>query len=260
MIHHEVLTTEKVRLRYRVVGSGARFLAWLVDAALLVGLFVAGALVAGALEPGRAGLGQGIFALWLFGLQWGYFFLFEWLWQGRTLGKYCVGLRVIDSGGRGIGWMQSAIRNVLRVVDALPLPFPLWCGLAGFGVAASNREGRRLGDLAAGTLVVYVDERRRPVRALQEAAEALDRGRALLLRQRLTSLSREQKETILDLCLRRDQLRWAERARLFQMVTNFTRTHLELAPEEHESSEKFVLRLGAILGDWAGEGRERRAL
>jgi uncharacterized RDD family membrane protein YckC len=256
MIRHEVLTTEKVPFRYRVAGPGARFLAWMVDAALLGGLFLAGALMGLTLEARREGLGMALIALWVFGLQWGYFLLFEWLWQGQTLGKYFVGLRVIDSGGRSIGLMQSAIRNILRVVDALPLPLPLWCGLAGFGVAACNRESRRLGDLAAGTLVVYLERRRRPVRALQEAAEALDRGRLFLLRQRLTSLSREQKETILELCLRRDQLRWTERARLFQAVATHATAHLELDPEEYESPEKFVLRLGAVLGDWAAETRE----
>jgi uncharacterized RDD family membrane protein YckC len=256
MIRHEVLTTEKVPFRYRVAGPGARFLAWLIDAAILAGLFLAGVLMGTALEAGREGLGMALMALWVFGLQWGYFLLFEWLWQGQTLGKFLIGLRVIDSGGRSIGFLQSAIRNVLRVVDALPVPMPLWCGLAGFAVAACNRESRRLGDLAAGTLVVYLERRWRPVRALQEAAEALDRSRLSLLRQRLTSLSREQKESILDLSLRRDQLRWNERARLFQAVANFTQARLELEPEEYESPEKFVLRLGAVLGDWAAEMRE----
>ena len=67
------------------------------------------------------------------------------------------------------------------------------------------------------------------------------------LRQRLEQLSRPQKQTLLDLCLRRDQLRIRERARLFTAVTEYFRGSLDLAPNEHQSPEKFVLQLAAAL-------------
>ena len=75
------------------------------------------------------------------------------------------------------------------------------------------------------------------------------------MRQRLEQLSRKQKETILDVCLRRDQLRVRERARLFAAVTDYLRERLDLAPQEHQSDEKFVLQLAAALGaDLHGPG------
>ena len=67
------------------------------------------------------------------------------------------------------------------------------------------------------------------------------------LRQRLEQLTRPQKETLLDLCLRRDQLRVRDAARLFAAVTEYFRQHLDLAPEEHQSPEKFVLQIAAAL-------------
>jgi uncharacterized RDD family membrane protein YckC len=259
MIRHAVVTAEKVPLSYRVAGLGSRFLAWLADAGALLVLLFAGNLFAGVLELGRQGVGGAVFLLWMFGLLWGYFLLFEWLWQGQTPGKRLLGIRVVQWSGTGINFYQAAVRNVLRVVDGLPLLPPLSlpaCGLVGFAAAACNRENRRLGDLAAGTLVVHVERRQKPVRALQEAGLGADRARLQLWRQRLGQLSREQKQTLLDLCLRRDQLRVAERARLFQAAAGFFQSRLDLAPEAYESPEKFVLQLAAVLGERAGEGRK----
>jgi hypothetical protein len=145
------------------------------------------------------------------------------------------------------------VRTILRVADALPLPHPACVGLLGFAVAACNRENRRLGDLAAGTLVVHVERRPRPIRALHDTPAAAEPVRLGLLRQRLTQLDRVQKQAVLDLCLRRDQLRLAERVRLFQTTAGYLQDQLDVEAEAYESPEKFVLRLAAVLGERAGE-------
>jgi uncharacterized RDD family membrane protein YckC len=254
MIFHEIVSTEKVPFRFRVAGLGSRFLAWLVDGAALLALFFAGALVSSVLAIGREGVGMAVMALWVFVLMWGYFLLFEWLWHGQTLGKRLLGIRVIQWDGTEINFVQAAVRSILRFADALPLPLPVLCGFVGFAAAACNRENRRLGDLAAGTLVVHVERGQKPIRALQDARAAADRARLTLWRQRLAQLDREQKQTLLDLCLRRDQLRVGERARLFQAAAGFFQSRLDLAPEAYESPEKFVLQLAAVLGERPGEG------
>lgn len=80
----------------------------------------------------------------------GYFFLFEALWS-RTPGKYFQGLVVVGADGRRCGWSAALVRTLLRVLEANPL---LFGGVpAGVAVLASKRN-QRLGDLAAGTLVV----------------------------------------------------------------------------------------------------------
>jgi uncharacterized RDD family membrane protein YckC len=244
MIRHEVVTTEKVPFSYRVAGMGSRFLAWLIDVAFIGVLAVAGIVSGTVIDLGRMGLGSALILLWIFVLRWGYFLVFEWLWQGQTPGKRLMGIRVIHWRGTGISFYESAVRNLVRVVDAMPFFYGL-----GFAIAACNRERLRLGDLAAGTLVVHVERGAKPIRAVQDARTEADRARLGLLRQRLSQLSREQKQTLLDLCLRRDQLRVAERAQLFTSAARFVQQRFDLAPEEYESDEKFILQLAAVLGE-----------
>ncbi|HWG41217.1 MAG TPA: RDD family protein [Gemmataceae bacterium] len=253
MILHEVLTTEKVPFTYRVAGLGSRFLAWLIDALAIMILMLMGGAVGVILSLGRSGLGAAVMILWQFVVMWGYFILFEWLWHGQTPGKYLMGIRVIQWRGTAITFFQSTVRNLLRVADSLPIPLPLGPGLLGFIVAACNREQRRLGDLAGDTLVVHVERNVQPILLLHDAGSEADRQRIARLRQRLSQLDREQKQTLLDLCLRRDQLRVLERARLFQAAAQFFQNRLELAPDEYESAEKFVLQMAAVLGERPGE-------
>jgi uncharacterized RDD family membrane protein YckC len=245
MILHEVISTEKVPFTYRVAGVGSRFLAWLIDAALILLLILIGCCGSVTLDVGREGLGRAVFLLWLFGLVWGYFTLFEWLWGGQTPGKRILGIRVVQWQGTGVSFYQSAVRNILRVVDGLPLPFLLY-GL-GLVVAACNREGRRLGDLAAGTLVVHVERKAPPIRALADGAGP---GRVAdpAVRQRLAQLDRPQKQLLLDLCLRREQLGAADRARLFRTAAEYLQARFGLVADEYQSDEKFVLQVGAVLG------------
>lgn len=253
MILHRVLTTEKVPFSYRVAGLGSRFLAWLIDLMWILLLDVMGLFFSALLMAGKPGLGGAIFYLWNFAVMWGYFFLFEWLWNGQTPGKAFLGIRVISWRGTAMNFYEAATRNLLRIVDTLPIPLPLGPGLLGFLVAACNREQRRLGDLAADTLVVHVEKKSHPILALPDARGEVERQRLALLKQRLNQLNREQKQTLLDLCLRRDQLRVKERARLFQSAARFCEQRLKLSPDEYESAEKFVLQMAAVLGERPGE-------
>jgi uncharacterized RDD family membrane protein YckC len=241
MLLHEVLTTEKVPFTYRVAGVGSRFLAWTVDGALLVVLGFVGVMLGNVLERGRQGTGMAVIMLWIFALRWTYFLLFEWLWQGQTPGKRLLGIRVIQVRGSSISFYPAVVRNLLRVVDGLPFFYAL-----GFAVAACDRTQRRLGDLAAGTLVVQVERKSRPLQTLSEGSAA---GlRLSMVRQRLAQLGRPQKQTLIDLCLRRDQLSVQDRARLFHVVAEFFQERHGLLAEEFQSDEKFVCQLVTVLG------------
>lgn len=246
---HQVISAEKVPIVYRVAGLGSRFLAWLIDFALLLFAFLAVIQIALVYEMLREGFGIAFGAVATFVVQWGYFVLWEWLWYGQTPGKRVVGIRVIDWQGSSISFGQAATRNILRVADGLPLVvpdlMPVLYGV-GFLVAACNREQRRLGDLAADTLVVFVEERTQPLAALREQI-GVAIPQVQMLRQRLEQLSMAQKQVVLDLCLRRDQLRVRERTRLFAAVAEYFRQHLDLGPEEMQSEEKFVLQMAAVL-------------
>jgi len=88
--------------------------------------------------------------LFLFCLYWGYFAIFEIVWQGQTPGKRVANIRVIRDDGRPIDATAAVLRNLVRVVDLLP-------GMYGLGVIVMllNRNSRRLGDFVAGTVVVH---------------------------------------------------------------------------------------------------------
>ncbi|MGY6518153.1 MAG: RDD family protein [Lysobacteraceae bacterium] len=146
-----VETPEGVALYLEPAGVVPRGLAWLIDLAIRLSAYMVFAMVFAAL--GAAGIG--LFLLALFALLWLYPVLFEVLWNGQTPGKRMMGLRVVAADGVPVGWVASAARNLLRTVDMLPLFY-------GAGVVTSLIDGRcrRLGDLAAGTLVVHVPPQR----------------------------------------------------------------------------------------------------
>ncbi|ACV49174.1 MULTISPECIES: RDD family protein [Halomicrobium] len=137
----------------RKAGIGSRFLAFLLDS-LLVG-FVAGILVSVPIFALGFGSDSGavfglmaVLQLVSVALVVGYFFVFEAVY-GYTLGKYVLGIVVTRDDGSPIGWSESIIRNILRIVDALPTLY-----LLGAILIFATDDEQRLGDIAANTVVV----------------------------------------------------------------------------------------------------------
>ncbi|MEI7771203.1 MAG: RDD family protein [Chloroflexales bacterium] len=149
-----VETPEIVDLAYDVAGLGSRCLAATIDTllilALLGGLGTVLFLVVGQIVGDAVGsLVLAAWALLSFGALWGYYLIFELIWGGQTPGKRLLGLRAVREGGRPITPAASAVRNLVRIVDLLPFGYGL-----GAVVMFADPRSRRLGDLAAGTLVV----------------------------------------------------------------------------------------------------------
>lgn len=153
-----VETPERVALTLDVAGLGTRALSYLVDLFILFLFWVVVVLgisvaKAGGLSTddfyGLAAVMQAllIFAVW--GVQWGYWVLFETLWAGRSPGKRLVHIRVVRTDGSPIGFTEAALRNLARLVDFLPVLYTV-----GMVTMVIDRRGRRVGDLVAGTLVV----------------------------------------------------------------------------------------------------------
>jgi uncharacterized RDD family membrane protein YckC len=241
-MQHEIVTSEKVPFTYQVAGLGSRLLANLIDMGILILLALVGVMAGSILERFRPGLGTAIVMLWMFALMCGYFVLFEWLWLGQTPGKRLLGIRVLDWRGRPLTLGQAALRNLLRVVDILPGVYGV-----GFLAAMTNRESRRLGDLAADSLVVYLETTPRPLPRIIRMLSDEEKRREQLARQRVEQLTREQKQTILRVCQRRDQLRLRARAKLFDSIATYFREEKGIGPEPYESDERFVSRLAAAL-------------
>lgn len=151
--HLSIETPEQIELNYSVAGIGSRFYAAMLDTLLLTLIGgIGGFVVASAIRELDDIFGNWLAAiggLVVFALFWGYYMLFEVTMNGQSPGKRALGLRVIKEGGYPVGFADAAIRNLVRIIDFLPFCY-------GVGVIAMlmNKNWRRLGDLAAGTIVV----------------------------------------------------------------------------------------------------------
>lgn len=143
---YQVETPEGLHLEFALAGPIIRGVAWFIDALIRIGVVMAAFFVLAYL--GEMGLGLGLLIWFL--IEWFYPVLFEVFRHGATPGKSAMGLQVIQDDGTPVHWGPSLIRNLLRAADFLP-------ALYTFGVACMliDRQFRRFGDLAAGTLVVH---------------------------------------------------------------------------------------------------------
>jgi uncharacterized RDD family membrane protein YckC len=141
-------TPEGIALGLRIAGPVVRSCAWAIDMLIRAGLYLAIAIPFSFL----GGLGFGLSLVVFFLIEWFYPVFFE-LRQGATPGKKAMGLEVIQDNGTPVSWSASLLRNLLRAADFLPFLYA-----AGLASMLLNRNFQRLGDLAAGTLVVYRDK------------------------------------------------------------------------------------------------------
>ena len=165
-------TPEQVALEFPLAGVGSRFLAVAIDMLLqiaigaVVVLAVAGTWAVLRLE-GAGDWFAAVLVIAAFVLIYGYYALFEAFWHGQTPGKRLIGLRVLSVAGRPARIDQAIVRNLLRVVDQLP-------GVYAIGIVSmlATRRSQRLGDLAAGTVVVHEKQLAAPVMTVAPVAPA----------------------------------------------------------------------------------------
>ncbi len=222
-----ISTPDHVALEFELAGPGSRFSAYLLD--LLFSVLIMIGVVLIVLLSGTAGIrtlfhlvhgqsswivswGAALLIMMLFVIHWGYYVFFEALWHGATPGKKILGVRVIRQDGLPIGFREAALRNLLRVADMLPPP----CYLLGGLVAHFDPQGRRLGDMVAGTYVVmekFAMAGRRPLAAAWAAR--IETGHS---RQTLTlphgAISAQQIGLIEQFLVRRHQFTEDRRALL----------------------------------------------
>lgn len=154
-----VETPEHVVVEYPLAGPGSRYAALLLDLLVAGAVLAAGAAfllllwwvagrVPGLHETVPGGLVAAVWILWTFSVLWGWFFWFEAFRDGQTPGKRRLGLRAVMEGGFPLTVEAAAIRNLLRLVDVQGF------GVLGGLVMLLSPRGQRVGDLAAGTVVV----------------------------------------------------------------------------------------------------------
>jgi uncharacterized RDD family membrane protein YckC len=188
-----VATPEGIELTLRLAGPVPRAMAWAIRFAIIMAVGMV------ALQFGEAGMG--VMLLAAFFVEWLLPAWFEAVWRGQTPGKRAMGLTVLNDDGTPVRWPGALTRNLLRAVDFLPFFY-------GIGLAAMlvSRDFKRLGDLAAGTVVVYQAEKAAHEN-IPEAAPVsppvslnLEEQRAVLeLAERSPTLTRERLEELAEL-------------------------------------------------------------
>jgi uncharacterized RDD family membrane protein YckC len=165
-----VETPEQIGIDFEIAGVGSRMLAAIIDALVMSVLIIVATiaplvLIATAREAAETmaenvtkqdhvfrnvnALGLAVVFLSYFAVQWGYYIVAELLTDGRSPGKRALGLRVVRADGFPIGFAETIVRNLVRIVDIVP-------GVYGIGLLTmiAGRKTQRLGDVAAGTIVI----------------------------------------------------------------------------------------------------------
>jgi uncharacterized RDD family membrane protein YckC len=233
-----------------------RFLAWAIDAAVIVAAVSSLQKLMYLLAFISTDLAMASSILAYFLISIGYTIGCEWLWRGQTIGKRVLGLRVMDARGFKLHVSQIVIRNVLRFVDLLPMFY-----VVGGVSCALSRHSQRLGDIAANTVVV----RRQPIAIPDAAGQIGERYNSMLDYSQLAARLRyrakpEAVEIAVEALIRRDTLEPAARLRVFDELAAHFRSLVEF-PEEATSQitpEQYVRNCVEILLKPAASGRTAR--
>ncbi|MFV2039309.1 MAG: RDD family protein, partial [Acidimicrobiales bacterium] len=205
-----IVTPEAVVLEFETASVASRLLARLVDALVLwAGLFFAALLLSVvSTSPGSQTFAVVIAVVLVFVLVFGYWIALETLWRGKTVGKAALGLRVVTIEGAPVTFRHAAIRAIVGIIDFFLPPLG---PVAVVSVLASRRD-QRLGDLAAGTIVLRERSAGGPAIALTLSEPA---GRETLMASlRLSALSDGQYSVVRRFLLRAHTLDSGARARL----------------------------------------------
>jgi uncharacterized RDD family membrane protein YckC len=234
----QISTPEGIRFSLPIAGPVSRLLALIVDGACVAG---AGGMISTLLMPFgwiSADFVVAFNVLAFFVISTGYGMAAEWFWRGQTIGKRVMHLRVVDSSGLNLQPSQVVIRNLLRSVDAFPAMY-----LLGGLVVLFTSKGQRLGDLAAGTVVVHA--RRETLPDLEQLLVVRFnslREHPHLAARLAQRLSAAEAALGLRSLQRRDLLDSEARVKLFRELADHYRRRVDFpdATVEHLADERYV--------------------
>lgn len=229
MKEFSLISPEKVRLEFKLAGIGSRFAAAFVDGVFKTILVVFFVVVSCSLwGVGLSGWVDVLefeeyFSLWgalilliIFGIVYGYSIFFETIWNGQTPGKRLIKIRVVQGDGSPVTFMQVLVRNMLTIIDQLPFLYAV-----GMVAVLVTRRNQRLGDLAAGTVVLREKGGSAPPVIDYAVPEAEWAGSARLY---LHTITEAEFATLKQYLLRKDELRPEEASQLeHRLVAHFSK-------------------------------------
>jgi uncharacterized RDD family membrane protein YckC len=248
-------TSDHMRPQLHLAGIGTRFIAYLIDKLIQMGMLLGLTIITVLLLilTGKLGSVGEFLARLRESLGWwmvvptvvvyelvtkGYFILFEYLWNGLTPGKRSQEIRVIRKGGRPISFVAAVIRNILRAVDILGEIYPL-----GLVVMFIDSRNRRLGDLAAGTLVVREAEAKPSV--ICTPSEESDRADAEI-RNVALEMTIEDYDLVRKFLARRDSLDADYRQDLARQILERVSRRSVSIEEQSSDPEAFLEKLETL--------------
>ncbi len=229
-------TPEGVLLELRLAGPPARALAWFIDMIIRIAVYIITGMILGMTTPflGHTGVGIGFIAIFL--MEWFYPVVFEVLAKGQTVGKMVLGIRVLCDDGTPVSWSHSMVRSLLMFVDFMPVLYG-----AGLLSMLIQQDFKRLGDLAAGTLVVYA-EKRKPRRTnpnQEKRIESVQDTRELLP----VPLTPEEQQSLVAFAERTRELTTERAEELADILEPLTGQH----------GAKAVARICRLASSYAGD-------
>ena len=273
----DIETPELVTFSYTIAGVGSRVAAALIDYLLCLVLFIALLITLAFVGANRlvsfGGTSSEAWALAIvvlgqFFILWGYYVLWEGLADGQTPGKRYMRLRVVSDGGYSVSFAGSAIRNLVRILDMQPL-FTYGVGI---GSIVLTKQGKRLGDLAAGTLVVREQVVRESGIGNRESVErrGTTTAQPVAAAVRHARLNDDEYAVLERFIERRESLDPARRAvlatRLVERFSSALSGHPAVAGGpgdqlfELYTDERQARASGAVVGRETGAARERHAI
>ena len=168
----DIVTPENISFRYRVAGPFRRLPAFFIDLLLRIGVWFALSFLfamLGIFDFLSGALGIAFMLILIFIMEWLYGGLLETYWNGQTVGKRVMGIRVLSIDGQPINGLQAMMRNILRFADMMPLipyealfempsPIPIPTFLIGLVAPVMTKRFQRLGDIVCGTMVVIEEK------------------------------------------------------------------------------------------------------
>jgi uncharacterized RDD family membrane protein YckC len=240
-----IQTPEGCRFSLPLAGPITRFLAWLIDLLIVLAIITAASIALSIFGVILGDLAGVLLLLAAFGVWFGYGIVLEWFWNGQTVGKKILRLRVVDEHALRLTFSQVVIRNLLRMADMQPTLY-----LLGGIVCVLSRKLQRVGDMVAGTVVI-----RRPRVTLPDLVDVLG-NKYNSLRQSPHLAARLRQQTTgpeahlaLTALMRREGLDSSARIELFAGIAEHFRKIVEFPQEATEglSDEQYVRNVVEIL-------------
>jgi uncharacterized RDD family membrane protein YckC len=252
-----IRTPEGIVFSQLLAGPVLRFLAWLIDLVCVLALVILMSQCVAVLLFISPGLASALSIVGYFVISVGYAMACEWLWRGQTVGKRVCRLRVMDAEGLRLQFHQVVTRNLLRVVDSLPVFY-----FVGGLVCWFNPRCQRLGDIAANTVVVRIPKIAEPNldQLLPGKFNSLRHYPHLVARLR-QRVSPGEASVVLQALLRREEFDPVERVGLFRDLAEHFHGKVRFPPEATDgiADEQFLRNVVDVIYRARAESRDEKA-